>query len=57
MTINGVIYPVEGDDMAAFDAREAGYARVEIPRDQIEAASWQRLPEQGRIWTTRGRSS
>src|SRR5206468_561651 len=50
MTINGVLYPVEGEDMAAFDAREAGYARVEIPPDQIEAVSWQRLPEQGRIW-------
>lgn len=50
MTINGVLYPVEGDDMTAFDAREAGYARVEIPRDQIEAVSWQRLPEGGRVW-------
>src|SRR5215208_5317275 len=33
MSINGVLYPVQGNDMAAFDAR-----------------SWQRLPEQGKIW-------
>ena len=50
MTINGVLYPIEGDDMARFDSRESGYARVEVPREQIEAASWQRLPEQGTIW-------
>lgn len=49
-TINGVLYPVERNDMAAFDAREGGYARVEIPRNQIQAVSWQRLPEQGKIW-------
>jgi hypothetical protein len=34
-TINGVLYPVEGDDMSKFDAREEGYARVEVPRDDI----------------------
>ncbi|MGH7103403.1 MAG: gamma-glutamylcyclotransferase family protein [Acetobacteraceae bacterium] len=50
MTINGVLFPVEGNDMAAFDAREAGYARVEVPRSEIEAVSWQRLPAQGKIW-------
>jgi hypothetical protein len=49
-TINGVVYPVDGDDMTRFDAREAGYARVEIPHDAIEAVSWQRLPEFGHIW-------
>lgn len=50
MTINGVLYPVEGNDMSAFDAREKGYARVEVPRDKIEAVSWQRWPEEGKIW-------
>ncbi|HTI82931.1 MAG TPA: gamma-glutamylcyclotransferase family protein [Acetobacteraceae bacterium] len=50
MTINGVLYPVQGNDMAAFDAREAGYARVELPRADIEALSWERLPEAGQIW-------
>lgn len=50
MTINGVLYPVEGNDMAAFDAREKGYVRVEIPRADIEAISWQALPAKGRIW-------
>jgi len=49
-TINGVLYPVDGDDMTKFDAREEGYARVEVPREDIEAVSWQRLPETGRIW-------
>ncbi len=49
-TINGVLYAVDGDDMAKFDAREEGYARVEVPREDIEAVSWQRLPETGRIW-------
>jgi hypothetical protein len=49
-TINGVLYPVEGDDMARFDAREQGYVRVEVPAGYIEPVSWQRLPERGRIW-------
>ena len=49
-TINGVLYAVDGDDMAKFDEREKGYARVEVPREDIEAASWQRLPESGKIW-------
>jgi hypothetical protein len=49
-TINGVLYPADGADMALFDAREAGYARVELRREDIEAVSWQRLPEEGRIW-------
>jgi len=50
LTINGVLYPVEGNDMAAFDARERGYVRVEIPQADIEAVSWQALPTQGHIW-------
>lgn len=50
MTINGVVYPVEGTDMGAFDAREQGYVRVEVPRADIEAVSWQALPAEGRIW-------
>ena len=49
-TINGVIYPVEGGDIAKYDEREQGYARVEVPRDEIEAVSWERLPETGRVW-------
>jgi hypothetical protein len=49
MTINGVIYPV-GDDMSAFDQREKGYVRVEVPRALIEAVSWQTLPAQGTVW-------
>jgi hypothetical protein len=49
-TINGVIYAAGVDDIAKFDAREVGYARVEVPREDIEAVSWQRLPESGKFW-------
>ncbi|MFP3571058.1 gamma-glutamylcyclotransferase, partial [Paraburkholderia sp. SIMBA_030] len=47
MTINGVIYPVAGNDMSAFDEREKGYVRVEVPRALIESVSWQSPPAQG----------
>jgi hypothetical protein len=50
MTVNGVLYPVEGADMSLFDRREAGYARVNVPLDLIEAVSWQRVPAQGKVW-------
>jgi hypothetical protein len=50
MTINGVLYPVEGTDMARFDEREIGYRRLEVPPTQIEAVGWQPLPASGRFW-------
>lgn len=49
-SINGVLFPVEGDDMVAYDKREEGYVRLEIPREKIEALSWQGVPRQGKIW-------
>ena len=49
-TINGVLYPVQGNDMSKFDAREEGYARVEVPMEDIEAVSWQSLPASGHVW-------
>jgi len=49
-TINGVLYPVDGDDMSKFDAREQGYVRVEAPLADVEAVGWQPLPASGRIW-------
>jgi hypothetical protein len=49
-TINGVLYAVEGTDMARFDAREQGYARLPVPRDMIQPVSWQALPPTGEIW-------
>ncbi len=49
-TINGVLYPVSGEDMTKYDEREQGYTRIEVPRDKVEAVSWERLPEGGRIW-------
>lgn len=50
MTINGVIYPVLGNDMSAFDEREKGYVRVEVPLALIEAVSWLPIPTQGTVW-------
>ena len=49
-TINGVLYPVEGEDMTKFDTRETGYTRVEVPHVDIEALSWQSIPQAGHIW-------
>jgi hypothetical protein len=49
-TINGVLYPVDGGDLAKYDMRERGYQRVEAPREDIEAVSWQLLPSAGKIW-------
>jgi hypothetical protein len=49
-TVNGVLYPVEGGEMAKYDVREQGYTRVEVPRDEIEPVSWQQLPATGMIW-------
>jgi hypothetical protein len=49
-TINGVLYPVAGQDMSKFDEREVGYARVEVKLADIEALGWQRLPESGHVW-------
>ena len=50
MTVNGVLYPVDGADMSLFDRREAGYARVDVPLDAIEAVSWQQVPATGKVW-------
>jgi hypothetical protein len=36
--------------MSLFDRREAGYARVDVPLDAIEAVSWQQVPATGKIW-------
>lgn len=49
-SINGVLFPVEGDDMVAYDKREEGYVRLEVPREKIESLSWQGVPGQGKIW-------
>ena len=50
-TINGIIYPLisldtnhTDDQMKAFDEREEGYVRMEIPPNLIEPTSWQSLP-------------
>lgn len=51
MTINGVLYPVEGNDMSLFDAREDGYMRVEVPLDEVKGMSSVQMPAEGKIWT------
>jgi cation transport regulator ChaC len=50
-TVNGVVYPVTAADLAAFDARELGYTRIEIPAQMLQPVSWLAVPEAGRIWT------
>ena len=50
-TINGVIYPVLGDDVSKFDEREEGYTRMEIPSYYIESYNWQELPKHKfKVW-------
>ena len=48
-TINGVLFPAP-DDLAAFDARENGYARVEVDREHVELLGWHELPEDARVF-------
>lgn len=49
-SINGVLFPVEPTLMPRFDRRESNYDRVAVPRQMIEAISWEDLPAQGTIW-------
>ncbi|EGB11687.1 hypothetical protein AURANDRAFT_61630 [Aureococcus anophagefferens] len=48
-TINGVLFPAP-DDLAAFDARENGYARVEVDRKHVELLGWHELPEDAKVF-------
>jgi cation transport regulator ChaC len=38
-TVNGVIYPVSATEMPAFDARELGYVRIEVPPAMLQPVS------------------
>ncbi len=49
-TINGVLYPESKANGSRFDEREQGYVRVEIPRMDVAAVSWQQLPPGGHVW-------
>ncbi|MFG1188371.1 MULTISPECIES: gamma-glutamylcyclotransferase family protein [Xanthobacter] len=50
-SINGVIFPVKDEaELAAFDAREGGYDRVELDQAHVEAIDWEGLPRVGKIW-------
>ena len=60
-TINGAIFPVQmGRDMAAYDAREAGYARVSVPLalrgGRVAASSRARHDMDVRAYWDRGRA-
>lgn len=50
--INGIVYAAGGADMGLVDEREEGYARVAVPWEQVEAISWNALPDPGRsrLW-------
>lgn len=48
-SINGIICSAP-DDMTAFDARENGYRRVQVPSHMVTMLSWQRLPRDAVIW-------
>jgi len=48
-TINGVIFPAP-DDLTAFDKRENGYRRVQVPSGMVELLSWQALPEAALVY-------
>jgi hypothetical protein len=43
--VNGIVFPVSGDELRALDARERNYARVDVT---------DRLPVDGRAWTYTG---
>ena len=45
LAMNGVIYPVDCDDMSLCDQREAGYCRVEVPWELVTCLSWEKLPD------------
>ncbi|MCH8888498.1 MAG: gamma-glutamylcyclotransferase [SAR324 cluster bacterium] len=51
-SINGIIYPADGEDMSLCDEREEGYLRVELPWEYVEPLSWFALPDpsQTRLW-------
>lgn len=50
MTINGVLFAVTDAELADYDSRECRYHKQDLKPEQIEAVSWQRLPETGHIW-------
>ena len=48
-SINGVLFPAP-PDMTAFDRRENGYQRVEVPRRMVQMLSWQVLPADAHVY-------
>ena len=50
-TINGIIYPVQEENLQYLDEREEGYKRVEVPSHMIQSVNWQKLPDHTyKIW-------
>lgn len=52
LSMNGVIYPVDGDDMSLYDKREEGYYRAEVPWELVTVLSWKNLPDfsKSKLW-------
>ena len=48
-SFNGVCFPAP-DDLGAFDERENGYQRVEVPMEMVELLSWQALPADAMVY-------
>lgn len=49
-SINGVLYSVTESDLMAFDKRECGYKRINIPHIYIESYNWIPIPNFGQVW-------
>ena len=43
-TVNGVLFPIQKNDLKYFDEREEGYNRIKIPYDKIESCCWINIP-------------
>ena len=52
---NGVIFPVDAENLPRFDEREQGYRRVPLAKSQIN--SDQQIPANATIWTYVGRKT
>lgn len=51
---NGVIFPVNNENLAKFDCREVGYDRILLPAERFTMPA--SIPPDGKIWTYVGHS-
>lgn len=54
---NGVFFEVDNINLERFDAREAGYDRIEIPWQKVTNLTEDPLPETGVLWAYVGKST